>query len=263
MVKLHNIKVIYSTFKLHISQSFSRATFRFCIIVQPLIYSFILYMMYKDSSYANYANYVVLGSGLTSLWSSVCFSSAGDIERERYMGTLENLFCSPSKFTIIIIGKVLANTFLGLLGMGLSLVFIKLFFNSSIYIKDGFSFLLSFILMIFSFVCIALVISPMFTLSKNTRALMNCMEYPVFILCGFVVPIDNLPQFLKYISYILSPTWAIKILNESSLGISNYSLFYREICILLFICGIYLGISKLLFVKIDKDTRIKATLGVS
>lgn len=258
-----NLKVIFSTFKLHLSQSFSRATFRFCIIVQPLIYTFILYMMYKDSAYTNYLNYVIMGSGLCSLWSSICFSSAGDIERERYMGTLENLFCSPSKFTTIILGKVFANTTLGLSGMILSLMFTKLFFNGSLYIKHGFLFFISFFLMILSFVCIALVISPIFTLSKNARALMNCLEYPVFILCGFIFPIDILPSFIKPLSYALSPTWAIRLLRESSLGIVDFSAFYREIYILCFICILYLLISKLLFLKIDKLTRIKAFLGVS
>lgn len=220
-------------------------------------------MMYKDSAYANYVNYVILGSGLTSLWSSVCFSSAGDIERERYMGTLEYLFCSPADFNIIMIGKVLANTFLGLTGMLLSLIFTKIFFNGSMYIKHQLIFLICFSLMIFSFVCIALVISPIFTLSKNARALMNCMEYPVFILCGFIFPTDMLPGFLKYAGFLLSPTWAVKILRESSSGISNYNLFYREILILILISFIYIIISRLLFKKIDKNTRIKATLGVS
>lgn len=260
---MHSMRVIYSTFKLHLTQSFSRATFRFCIIFQPLIYTFILYMMYKDSSYANYVNYVVLGSGLTSLWSSICFSSAGDIERERYMGTLENLFCGPTKFTTIIFGKVLANTVLGLSGLILSLIFTKIFFNQSMYIKNWFLFIICFILMIFSFICIALVISPIFTLSKNARTLMNCMEYPIFTLCGFIFPIEILPGFIRYISYALSPTWAIKILRESSLGISNYNAFYKEVGILCIICAIYLIISKLLFMRIDKNTRIKATLGVS
>lgn len=260
---MRSIKVIGSTFRLHLTQSFSRATFRFCIIVQPLIYTFILYMMYKDSSQANYVNYVVLGSGLTSLWSSICFSSAGDIERERYAGTLEVLFCCPSRFTTIIIGKVLANTFLGLSGMMLSLIFTRVFFNGSLYIKNGWLFMVCFLLMIISFICIAMVISPIFTLSKNARALMNCLEYPVFILCGFVFPVSLLPNFIKPISYLLSPTWAIKLLRESSKGITNYSLFYREIGILCLICCVYLIISKLLFIKIDKNTRINATLGVS
>lgn len=260
---MHNLKIIFSTFKLQMSQSFSRATFRFCIIVQPLIYTFILYMMYKGSSRSNYMNYVIMGSGLTSLWSSVCFSSAGDIERERYMGTLENLFCSPSKFTSIVLGKVLGNTFLGLSGMLLSVLFTKIFFGGSLQIKHGFLFFICFLLMLFSFVCIAMVISPIFTLSRNARALMNCMENPVFILCGFVFPVSYLPVFIRPLSYILSPTWAILILRECASGITDFHKFYYSIFILCIICAVYIVISKILFMKIDKYTRIKATLEVA
>ncbi|MDT8715999.1 ABC transporter permease [Clostridium sp. 19966] len=260
---MSEIRVIYSTFKLHLSQSFSRATFKFCIIVQPIIFTFIMCMMYKDSKHANYANYVILGSGLSTLWSAICFSSAGDIERERYMGTLETLFCCPSKFTSIIIGKVLANTFLGLSGIVISIAFTKVFFNQNLYIKHVFLFVLSFILMILSFISISMLISPVFTLSKNARALMNCMEFPMYILCGFVFPIDMLPSFIRPISYILSPSWSTEILKESSLGISDLHNFYMKIAVLCIICMIYAVISRALFKCIDRKTRIDASLGVS
>lgn len=218
--------------------------------------------MYKDSPHINYVNYVVLGSGITSLWSSLCFSSAGDIERERFMGTLENIFCAPVKFTTIVLGKIFANTFLGLNSLFISLLFIKIAFNGNFYIAHLGLFILSFLLMIFSFICIALIIAPIFTLSKNARALMNCLEYPIFIFCGIVFPIDLLPKWTRPISYILSPTWATELLRQSSLGITNFSLFYKEIFALLSLCVIYLLISKRLFKKIDALTRIKATLGV-
>lgn len=260
---MSNLKVVGATFKLHLSQSLARATFRFCIIVQPLIYTFILYMMYSQSGIDNYVNYVILGSGLCSLWSAICFSSAGDIERERYMGTLENIFCSPSKFTVIMLGKILANTFLGLTGMILSIVFTKIFFNKSLYIANLPEFILSFILMLFSFICISLLICPIFTLSKNARALMNCLEYPIFILGGFVFPVELLPKILRPLSYMLSPTWAIEILRESSLGISDFNGFYKKAIILILISIIYVAISKILFARIDKETRITGSLGVS
>jgi len=147
--------------------------------------------------------------------------------------------------------------------MLLSLVFTRVFFNGSLKIENWTIFTLSFLLMIVSFICIALVISPIFTLSKNARALMNCLEYPIFILCGFVFPVDFLPNYVKPISYLLSPTWAIKVLRDSSLKITNYSMFYKEVGILCLICCSYIIISKLLFIRIDKNTRINATLGVS
>lgn len=260
---MNNIKVISSTFKLHLSQSFARATFRFCIIFQPLIYTFILYMMYSNSGIENYINNVILGSGLCSLWSAICFSSAGDIERERYMGTLENIFCCPSKFTTIMFGKILANTFLGLTGMILSIAFTKIFFNKGLVIANPAEFTMSFILMLFSFVCVSLLICPIFTLSKNARALMNCLEYPIFIIGGFVFPVSMLPAIIKPISYIFSPMWAIEILKESAAGIIDMKMYFIKAALLISISLIYIIISRFLFKKIDKKTRIEGTLGVS
>jgi ABC-2 type transport system permease protein len=78
-----------------------------------------------------------------------------------------------------------------------------------------------------------------------------------------VFPIDALPAFVRPLSYILPPTWAVKIIRESSLGINDYVMFYREMLILIFISIVYLLMSRVLFLKIDKHTRIKATLGVS
>jgi len=91
---------------------------------------------------------------------------------------------------------------------------------------------------------------------------MNVLEYPVFILCGILFPIDILPYWTRSLSYILSPTWAVKILRESVLGIENYQVFVTNIIILLAISGIYFVLSAVFFKKIDKQTRIKATLGV-
>lgn len=260
---MNNIKVVFSTFKLHMSQSFSRATFRFCIIAQPLIYTFILYMMYMDSGIVNYVNNVILGSGICSLWSSVCFSSAGDIERERHMGTLENIFCCPSEFTTIVLGKVLANTFLGLSGLLLSILFTGIIFKGILYISNYGMFVVSFVVMLLSFVSLSLVICPVFTLSRNARTLMNCMEYPIFILGGFVFPVDLLPGFIRPLSYILSPSWSVAALRESASGISDSKMFLGKLAISVAISLIYIGLSRYLFKSIDKRTRIAGTLGVS
>lgn len=258
----YNIKAILSTCTLQMSQSFSRATFRFCILVQPIMYAFILYMMYKGGNRESFAAYVMLGTGLLSLWSSICFSSAGDIERERFMGTLENISSVPIDFKTIILGKVLGNTILGILGMIISIAFVMFFFGESFIIKNTLFFTIGFIVSMLSFMAIAMLISTIFTLSRNARALMNCLEYPVFILCGIVFPIEILPTWTRIFSYILSPTWAVKVLRAGILGVDNYAECYNNLLILILISIIYMAIAVLLFKKINTRTRITASLGV-
>lgn len=242
--------------------SFGRPTFRFCVLFQPILYAFILYMMYQGKSSESFINYVILGSGIISFWSTICFSSAGDIERERYMGTLENLISSPIGLKTVMLGKILGNTIFGILSILISLFFVLVCFKVKISIAHPIWFAFGFVLMIVSFIAISMLLSSLFTLSRNSRALMNCLEYPIFMLCGMAFPIDILPDWVKVISYILSPTWGIKILRMSVNEMSGFNNLLNVSLILLVITTIYILLSNILYNKIDKETRIKATLGV-
>ena len=106
--------VIWDTLRLQMKNSFIRPMYRFCLIAAPIVQTILLYEMYKNSGQDNFTTYVMLGGGLMGLWSCICFSSAGDINRERYMGTLSLIFVTPANFSTIIFGKVLGNTVLSL-----------------------------------------------------------------------------------------------------------------------------------------------------
>ena len=75
--------VLLSTMLLQMKQSFVRPMFRFCLIVSPILQTILLYEMFRNTGQEDFASYVILGAGLMSLWACICFSSAGDIERER------------------------------------------------------------------------------------------------------------------------------------------------------------------------------------
>lgn len=256
------LKIIWGSCLIQMQQSFARATFKFCVLVQPIIFAVITYMMFKNSGLENFTTYVVLGTGIMSLWSSICFSSAGDIERERYMGTLEIVTSVPVEFKIIMLGKVLGNTILGLMSMVITFVFVGVVFGEVLIIANPIVFIISLIVSLLSFMAISMLLAPSFTLSRNSRALMNCLEYPVFILCGVLFPIEVLPVWIRPLSYILSPTWAIKLLRDSSLGVQDFSGFATNLAILILITAIYSIAASKLFDRIDKETRIKATLEV-
>jgi ABC-2 type transport system permease protein len=259
---LSMMKIIWGSCMIQMKQSFARATFKFCVLVQPIIYAVITFMMFKNSGIENFTSYVVLGTGIMSLWSSICFSSAGDIERERYMGTLEIVTSVPVQFKIIMLGKVLGNTILGLMSMVITFVFVSVVFGEVLIIANPMIFIVSLIISLLSFMAISMLLAPSFTLSRNSRALMNCLEYPIYILCGVLFPIEVLPMWIRPLSYMLSPTWAVKLLRDSSLGVQDFDKFFISLGVLIVITIIYSMAASKLFDRIDKETRIKATLEV-
>ncbi|MDF2910207.1 MAG: type transporter [Sporolactobacillus laevolacticus] len=256
------LKVVFSSLNVHRKQSLARTTFQFCVIFQPFLLSFFLYIMLKGSDPVYAGQYIVISSGLMSLWSSIIFSSAGDIDRERYMGTLECIYAAPSDFRVTFFGHVLGNLLLGLLSMAISYVCVVFIYRLPVPIAHPIEFIISFVLAIGSFAMISMLFGLLFTLSRNARILMNCLEYPIYILCGLVFPIDVLPMFLRIIAYALSPTWAVLLLRESMSGKQNWSQFFTQSLILFLLITAYFLFVVLLFKKMDHRVRMSGTLGV-
>lgn len=254
------LKAIYSTFKIQLSSSLYRTVFVSCILIQPIFMVTLLYIMYHNGIRGNVGDKIVLGSGLTTIWNSVCFSSAGDIERERRGGTLGNLFATPTSFTFIYFGKVIANTLLSLNGFFISFFISVFVFKEIPNIISPVFFSMSFIVTILSFVSLSLVLGPIFTLSRNSRAFINSLDYPLYILCGLVVSLESLPSTVKPLCYVFPPTLAVELLRKSATEIIILSEFITKVVIILAYCLVYFGMGLFLQKAIDKKIRISASL---
>ena len=53
---------------------------------------------------------------------------------------------------------------------------------------------------------------------RTAWALGNLFEYPVWLICGFLVPLALLPDWVRPISWVLAPTWGMSAIRESALG---------------------------------------------
>ncbi|MGZ8694967.1 MAG: ABC transporter permease [Gaiellaceae bacterium] len=57
---------------------------------------------------------------------------------------------------------------------------------------------------------------------RTAWALGNLLEYPVWLVCGFLVPIALLPDWVRPISWLLAPTWGMSAIRESALGVTPW-----------------------------------------
>ncbi|MGN6714634.1 ABC transporter permease [Anaerocolumna jejuensis] len=260
---MKRLKVIYYTALLQMKCSFARPMFRFCLIANPMVNTILLYEMFKSSGREDFASYVVLGGGLMALWSCICFSSAGDINRERYDGTLSLIYVAPAGFSDIVTGKVIGNTILSLATFILSFLTAKLLFRVDIKVSHPYFLLLAILCAVVSFSVISIVVAYLLTLSRKTQLYMNCIEIPVILVCGFVFPAEILPQWVRPVSYILSPTWAVKLIRISVSTAWCIKEFYTVLCILALVTAIYLVIGYFLLKLIESQVRVLATLEVS
>jgi ABC-2 type transport system permease protein len=51
----------------------------------------------------------------------------------------------------------------------------------------------------------------------------NAMEFPIYMLCGFLFPIALLPGWTTPLSYILGPYWAARALHGTTTGSATFA----------------------------------------
>jgi ABC-2 type transport system permease protein len=244
-----------------VRQQFLDAFVLFTILFQPIMIALLALWMLKDKG-AEYAVFVVVGSGLTGLWSSLLFISGNSINLERWIGTLESLVAVPTPFEVIVFGKNLANVIQSLISMVIGYMIAAWFFGYDLTIAQPFYFLVTLVLSVFAFISFGLIIAPIFIMNPGVQAWQNAMEFPVYVLCGFLFPIALLPGWTTPVSYLLPPYWAAVALHGTSTGGIPFSqvLFAWGMMVLFSVIDLLIA-SRLFKVMINK-ARADATLGM-
>jgi ABC-2 type transport system permease protein len=48
------------------------------------------------------------------------------------------------------------------------------------------------------------------------------LEYPVWLIAGFLVPLTLLPDWVRPFSWVLAPTWGVDAIREAATGASPW-----------------------------------------
>jgi ABC-2 type transport system permease protein len=233
----------------------------FTVLFQPIIIAMLGLWMLKDKG-PDAAMFVVVGSGLTGLWSSMLFISGNSITAERWTGTLEFLVAMPTPFEVIVFGKNLANVVQSLASMTVGYLLAAWAFGYSLHIQQPLLFAASLLLTMIAFISLGLIMAPVFITNAEVRGWRNAMEFPVYVLCGFLFPIALLPGWTTPLSYLLPPYWAAVALHGTSTGGAslNQTLFAWGMMLLFSL--IDLLIASRLFRLMLYKARADATLGM-
>jgi len=136
------------------------------------------------------------------------------VVKEREIGTLEQLIVTPIKPIQLIIGKLVPFIIIGFIDVMLVIGVMVFWFD--IGIRGDFFFLLfSSLLFVLSTLGIGLLIS---TISKTQQQAMMVAQFgvmmPMIYLSGFTFPIENMPQVIQYITYLIPLRYFITILRS-------------------------------------------------
>lgn len=170
------------------------------------------------------------------------------IVREKEIGTMEQLMVTPLRPMELIIGKTLPFVGVGLFDAGLAVAVALLLFH--IPFRGNFLVLLfSSFLFILTSLGAGLYIS---TVSRTQQqAMMSTFLFfqPFFLLSGFSFPIRNMPDAIRWLTYINPVRYFLEIVRGIFLKGSGFTVLWPQMAALAVIGVVVLTASTLLFHK--------------
>ncbi len=213
-------------------------------IAMPLMFLAFLGMGFSRASVPGisknitYINFLVPGIiGMNMLFSSMFGGLSVLWDRE--FGFLKEIMVAPVSRVSIALGRIAGGATTGLI-QGIMLFIISFVFGFSPLIFPIHLFILRICAMLVFMVLIALIfISLGLAFASNMRdaegfqLIMNFVIFPLFFLSGAITPIDNLPIFIRFLSYIDPLTYAIDGIRSVLIGSSMFPTINNlAICIL-------------------------------
>lgn len=187
-------------------------------VLWPLFFATIAFFMYRSGGGTQPLLYASLGASVMGIWSSTSVAASSAVQRERWLGTLELLVAAPTHFSLVMLPITIAMSTIGIYSMAATLLWGRVLFGIHVHIEHPLFFCLSVPATIVSIGMLGFLLSVTVVRYRTAWALGNMFEYPVWLVCGFLVPLSLLPDWVRPISWLLAPTWGVRAIRESALG---------------------------------------------
>ena len=170
------------------------------------------------------------------------------VVREREIGTLEQIMVTPLRPWELVVGKTLPFALLGLLDV-VMIALIGVFWFELPFRGNPFILLLGTILFLMSSVGIGLFISTISSTQQQAQISTFFFSMPAFILSGFVFPLENLPAWIRYLTYANPLRYFLVIIRGVFLKGVGLGILWPQILALAALGGLMILLSSLRFQK--------------
>jgi ABC-2 type transport system permease protein len=187
-------------------------------VLWPLFFATVAFFMFQAGAGGETLVYASFGAAVMGIWSATSTTAGSAMQRERWHGTLELLVAAPTHFALVLLPVTIAMSTIGLYSMVATLAWGRFAFGVDVPLEHPFGFALALVATVVSVGALGFLLAVAFVRYRTAWALGNMLEYPVWLVGGFLVPLTLLPAWVRPISWALAPTWGVDAVRESALG---------------------------------------------
>ena len=228
-------------------------------ILWPLFFATVAFFMFQQGGDPEALIYAGLGAAVMGIWTATSVAAGSALQRERWYGTLEILVAAPAHFSLILLPIGLATACIGIYCMATTLLWGRLLFGINFPLEEPLLFALAVPATLLSIGALGFLIAVAFARYRTSWALGSLTEYPIWLICGFLVPLTLLPDWVRPISWVLAPTWGMSAIRESSTGGTPLP----DVAMCFALGAVYVTMGVLLTETVLRAARAKASLSLT
>ena len=228
-------------------------------VVFPLLFATAALLVYRVNGDPDAMLYAGIGAAAMGIWTSQTVSATTLVQRERRAGTLELVVAAPTPFSLVLLPITFAMATIGLYSVVATILWDWWLFDIALRVENWPLFVLSILMATTTIALFGFLLSVSAVRYRTSWALGAALEYPGWLLCGFVVPLDLLPDALRPLSWALAPTWAVEGMRAAAAGESPWA----ELAICAAVGLAYAALAAWLGVRLIASARRDATLALT
>ena len=188
----------------------------------PLMFATAALLVYRVNNDPEAMLFAGIGAAAMGIWTSQTTKAATLVQRERWTGTLELVVAAPTPFAFVVLPITFGMATLGLYSVVAVVLWDWWLFDLPLQVENWPGFVLSILMATFSIALFGFLLSVTVVRYRTAWALGSALEYPGWLLCGFVVPLALLPGWVQQLSWALAPTWGVQAMRASAAGESPW-----------------------------------------
>lgn len=256
---MRSLKLLGFGWRLHFKMLSQSAFDGFLAILWPLFFATVAFFMFRSGRGQESLAPVALGAAVMGVWTATSVSASSALQRERRLGTLELLVGAPSNLGIMLLSVCLATSTIGLYCIVATLVWARVLFGIHVPITHPLPFALGIVGIVVTIGSLGFLMAVAFVRSRRAWALGAVSEYPIWLVCGFLVPISLLPHWVRPISWVLGPTWGMRAIHDGAFGGNGLP----DVAMCFALAAVYVGGGMLVLGTVLNSARRRATLSLT
>ena len=211
-----HLHVIGISARVQISDSWSSGAIIVTTLIQPV--ALLLILLNRTSIDPESTTAVVVGVVLTSFWSATIWGASSVLRRDRQLGTLSRTLLGTEDPLFILLGRTLGASLGSIVAILIATsATILLTQRSLVALPHPAALLIGLLGTVASGISVALILSPIFVVSRHALHITSALMYPVMILGGLLIPTTVLPEIIRWVPLTLNLYWW-KVFFASVLG---------------------------------------------